>query len=100
MTVTFTAADAIAIGGICLVVYGILHILGQRRLNNHWRSAYYEAHETIMADLDRRKAENRASVYGYVDDAGGGLVHVMVERDTESYPEIGTFVRVTPIDAS
>lgn len=39
-----------------------------------------------------------SAIVGRVHDAGGGLVNVLVDRDTESYPKIGDRVWLTSFE--
>lgn len=41
---------------------------------------------------------NKRSFDGYVRDAGGGVVTVVVDRETEQYPPVGAQVNVTYTD--
>lgn len=71
------------------IVLGRIFIMRRvRRLLREWHDG------TTRRAILTEAAEHLGSVRGVVLDAGGGQLGIMVNRDTERYPEVGTPVAV------
>ncbi len=59
-------------------------------------------HRKLRTEVDALLAAVAASTYvdGWVDDAGGGVVRVVVDRETMQYPTVGARCRLLEFDAA
>lgn len=86
----------VGVGVVAGIVLGRIFIVRRvRRLLREWHDGTLQMR--ILAEAAEAFASHERpgpSVRGVVIDAGGGQVGVMVNRDTEAYPPVGTPVTV------